>query len=757
MATKRPHYLSLIASILLVLAGLGVAAPANDSFANATALPSDATLIVDTNTVGATTEAGDPVGAVYTVWYAWTANHAGPVVLSANHTTSNDAYAAVLDGSTPGSGTYLASGQIYYFGVDSISFNAVAGKTYHFCVYSKSSPQAFKFYVLTNDNFANAQILTTGVSVVGTLNEAGREAGDPSDNSNHLVWYQWTAPASCVAHVNATSHMSYNSLHAFIGNSQLTGKYITDDGGFDSTFYAVAGQVYRICYVAYPGSDMDFSIGVANTASLALDTQLVPPLSNDGFDNAFQITGTQAHVVMHTLDATFEGFEQTMLNNVGAHFGTNGDGGVWATWTAPAAGKVTLTAQNVSSKNIVVIAGTGNSLANLTPVAAAYNGTTFNCQPGVVYHLYYLNQSSDGVYATLAFTPTTGGGGGGTSGGVFGSQSGIFNGTLGTEGYLTLTLGKTGSFTGKYMLSGVTQGIKGKFGADGKFVGVFGKGQTVVNIHLDLNALAGSPGDYLLSGTVGGTALNANHAAYAKGHALANIGRYTALLDATNPGSSIPPGTGYATLVVGKTGGVAIGGKLADGKAFTAASILIGGTAGNQCIWHAALAYPALSVKGSKGFLVGSVTFENLAGSDFDGAVQWVKPLQTKGPYPTAINTSLSVAGATYVAGRGLSDLPGFSSGTLTLNDSGALKSSGGSPITKAVTLTSANKLVVTNPGVDKLAVKVVSATGQILGTFRYPGQTKPLPFGGVLFQKNTTGKGFFVGPSGSGTLTLQP
>jgi hypothetical protein len=65
--------------------------------------------------------------------------------------------------------------------------------------------------------------------------------------------------------------------------------------------------------------------------------------------------------------------------------------------------------------------------------------------------------------------------------------------------------------------------------------------------------------------------------------------------------------------------------------------------------------------------------------------------------------------------------------------------------------------LTVTDPGTDKTNATITASDGFFKGTFQYPGQKKPTDFDGVLFQDQTPGAGFFVGPDGSGTVNLSP
>gem|GEM_PF-4868119 len=204
--------------------------------------------------------------------------------------------------------------------------------------------------------------------------------------------------------VSVVFHSAQRSnLQTLIGSGQLTGKYITDDGD-DSEFYVVQGQTYNICF---DGDDAGatFTIGLAADASLPADTQFVPPLSNDNFDDALQLGDLKDDFVLYSLGATFEPFEEEMLDSVNADFSSGDDGGVWVAWTAPVTGSAVLTAKNLANAKIILLVGTGSSIETLDVLAGSdTGGVTFDCEKGVTYRLYFLNQSSDGLFASISAT-----------------------------------------------------------------------------------------------------------------------------------------------------------------------------------------------------------------------------------------------------------------------------------------------------------------------------------------------------------------
>jgi len=223
-----------------------------------------------------------------------------------------------------------------------------------------------------------------------------------------------------------------------------------------------------------------------------------------------------------------------------------------------------------------------------------------------------------------------------------------------------------------------------------------------------------------------------------------DAGTYTVLLKPTSTDSSVPQGTGYATLTVNSTGGVVFSGQLADCEAISGTGSMFA----DAFTLKETLSYPAVAAKGATGALCGTLVFQKLAGADFNGTLKWIKPAQTKGKFPAAIDADLNVIGSLYTPpAAGSSALPGFTNGTLAV--------SGAAQITQAVILTSANSFAVNAPFQDQTALTLTPATGVFKGSFLYPGQSAPTAFIGVLYQDQIIGGGFYVGPVGAGNISL--
>ena len=302
---------------------------------------------------------------------------------------------------------------------------------------------------------------------------------------------------------------------------------------------------------------------------------------------------------------------------------------------------------------------------------------------------------------------------------------------------LTLSVAATGKFSGKLATFGAPSvSMAGEFTSTGAYVGTAG----VVPYFLQLTG--STPGTLVLTGSANGRQITALPAAYAKGQTVAELGKYTVLLAGTDPGLSIPQGSGYATLTIGKTGGGSITGKLADGASFSAASILVNGTGGHELVIFDPNLY------GKKGLLSGVLNFGTPAAGQLAGALSWTKPVGKPLVYPNGFGTTLFASGALFAKSA---PLP-FTSGTVAFS-AGGLATSG----SDALTLSAKGAATIAAPDTDKVKLTISTATGAMTGSFQPAGAAKPLKFAGVLLQTGSTSRaaGYFLNNGLSGNVSL--
>jgi hypothetical protein len=214
--------------------------------------------------------------------------------------------------------------------------------------------------------------------------------------------------------------------------------------------------------------------------------------------------------------------------------------------------------------------------------------------------------------------------------------------------------------------------------------------------------------------------------------------------DAAVPTS--PKGNGYAIACLDKTGGARITGTLADGRTFTANSI-VSKTGGIPI-------YARLF--GGAGALVGNSSLVNTTANDIEGSVRWFKPERLKDKYyPNAFASLNAITGSNYV--RPVKGTP-FINFQTTDNRGRLLLSNGNiqTQIAQPLEVEADNSIALQTPTYTGMKITVDPNTGRFSGSFVHPtaGVRK---FSGVVTQKQRSGWGFFLGLDQAGTTVLQP
>jgi len=335
------------------------------------------------------------------------------------------------------------------------------------------------------------------------------------------------------------------------------------------------------------------------------------------------------------------------------------------------------------------------------------------------------------------------------------------------NGFFTVMLGSTGSFTGTVKLGTLTLPIKGKFRPNEQFTGTFVKGGVTYTVTLQA-AATGTNGAGQITGTVTGTnSLNATISSDVAGfkkktHELnaADVGTYHVLLPAAQSNGNVnyPYGVGYGIVTLNSLGSAKFVGKLGDGTMVTA-----GATISQGKIWPF---YAGLY--GGKGVISGAVTLDHSAGSsaDLSGTLQWNRPVVAKPigitKFPTGFSGQSQFLGAFWTA-----PLPGQlvflnpSSGAGTVSIDAPVVTSPSLPALSsdnAATLAPGNVVTVT-PGnaaeISAIAVSIKASSGTFTGTFT-DAAAKKHPFSGLIASpKVNAGGGYFVWGNVTGSVNF--
>ena len=496
------------------------------------------------------------------------------------------------------------------------------------------------------------------------------------------------------------------------------------------------------------GSPVNVGIGAQTTATVNVAAPLIP----DTIKPKIKLTSPKAGKSNATFDLMGQVAEADPVNRVEYHL----NGGAVQTATLDgASGGVTpfhvngLAAQNGTNTLLVQAFDNKGTASLVTKVVFTYTNSTLG-----------LEGIYTGILKPSAATPP---------GGNLNNAS----------GFLTVTVGKTGTFTGKVSIGGTIFVIGGVLQNDGaaRFKKAFGntialatKGKTpVVFGDLAFTVAADAATVNKLTGTLGAIATVSAPKAFYDGKLnlvdpvfLANKGKFTGVFPTETqtpavPLTDYPQGDGVATVTILKTGKFSLKGKLADGTAISASGPL-------SKDYKVALFAALYAKKGSLAGVVALDTTHAQADSDMDGAnFLWLRPAQLKvkqylAGWPTGI--TVDFMGAAYILppkGTVVSVFPfnpaGGGNVQLTF-DEGLLANT----VTHQAGISATNK-VTNNPTTDKdFTLKLVSSTGALTGTFKHSDGTKPA-FTAIIYQKGLTkgGYGYFLsnptknGPAGQG------
>jgi subtilisin family serine protease len=237
-------------SRVLLGARLSIAAPPrNDDFANATTLVFPVSLL-QFDTIGAATETGEPVhgpaGSGASVWFSWTANVSGNVVVQVEGRDFSPVLAAYTGQSLSALTPVVTTATQ---GNTALAFNAVAGTTYHFAVAGENGASGQVGMAMSaiqppaNDDAENAQAISGAQGRVSGYNVAAtRDDHESAQLGGRSVWYAWTAPQSGLVFFEGSVATITPLLTAYNSSESV----VADTSANAIAFQAVAGQVYYV-------------------------------------------------------------------------------------------------------------------------------------------------------------------------------------------------------------------------------------------------------------------------------------------------------------------------------------------------------------------------------------------------------------------------------------------------------------------------------------------------------------------------------
>jgi len=397
-------------------------APANDDFADASAIGGESTQQAFGTTKFATAEAGEPAHAgepaSHSVWFSWTPAVSGPVAISTcSSFYSLDTVLGVYTGSAVGALTPVAANDdapaVEGFpgcapANSEVRLTVTAGTSYEIAVDSTAGTSGRFTLRLRgrplNDDFANPQVLPASLNPnfpIGmsqaTTDMATKQTGEPDHGGapgGQSVWFSWTPSSSGRVLVSTCTHEGPEDpdtlLAVYTGSAvdALTPVAGDDDaagancGASDSEvgFDAVAGTTYRIAVDSKSPSHGRF------------DLQLEGAPANDDFAGAQTLTpALPSFATGSTRFTTKEAGEPD-------HGGDPGGHSVWFSWTPASSGPAIVTACPYTERIVPVLGVyTGTAVNALTPVdgdsirgascRASASGLEFDAVAGTTYRI----------------------------------------------------------------------------------------------------------------------------------------------------------------------------------------------------------------------------------------------------------------------------------------------------------------------------------------------------------------------------------
>ncbi len=391
-------------------------------------------------------------------------------------------------------------------------------------------------------------------------------------------------------------------------------------------------------------------------------------------------------------------------------------------WTAiSSADWITITSTNSGFGNGTIsyfVAANTNATARVGTISVEGKTFTINQQPEV------LGRFLLGVYEGLAI------------------QSGSPSNA--SSGFISLALGKTGSFAARLTMGGVRSNFKGTFDTSGNSTNrVVRKGLSSLQVILQLLDVTNETDEIVgtVSDGVFTSDLLADLAVFSRVNPCPFAGNYTFVVepaDDTDP--TVPQGFGFATLTVSTTGSARMRGVLGDGtKMSSSVSVAADGT------------WPLyVSLYKNQGSCIASVAIDT--NHLLEATVNWFKPAVPKDhDYPDGFTTSPNLTGAVYVSPK---------NGGPSIAESGTLTLGGGnleSNLVKTVVIAASGSVTVSPTGGDKLTLKVNPTTGQFSGSFLSPAVGKTTKLAGTFLQSDNSAAGFFQGTNETGFVILEP
>ena len=332
-------------------------------------------------------------------------------------------------------------------------------------------------------------------------------------------------------------------------------------------------------------------------------------------------------------------------------------------------------------------------------------------------------------------------------------QSGFYVGFIsdgtGNDGMALLRLSRAGSLSGTVSLNGLRYRTKGIIDTDGHALITISRDGVPVQLTLDL--VPGSTPEFTAdvsreATNWGGTLVRSP---YSTSNPPPQLGRYTFVLppDPAAAGDpAFPQGHGMGVALVSKSGKMRYAGRTADGAPFSCGSSVKADA--TSPLYGGLYRLP-------RGFVEGTITFRDVAGvSDFDGLLNWVKPVQLlpKPLYPAGFALQTAAIGSRYTRPASIHDVLTL---TATSRVTVAMSEGGIAGVLSTSAFVGSLNPTTATPPLTKLTLSTIN--GKFNGTFVHPVSGQRLGLHGVVLQKQNLGFGYFSSKTAAGEVSMTP
>ncbi len=325
-----------------------------------------------------------------------------------------------------------------------------------------------------------------------------------------------------------------------------------------------------------------------------------------------------------------------------------------------------------------------------------------------------------------------------------GNYNGLFNQSdevrLVSAGFFNIYADNSGNYSGWIQLAEGRYAFSGAFNSTLRSTNIVTRSMgnpLTIELHIGQNAESGQISGRVTDG-VWSSLLAGGRAATATSLA----GDYTVVIPGNVNDSSLPAGDGYATLHIAADGLGTMNGILGDGARFSQSAYV---TADGDWPLFA-------SAYTGKGAIMSWVSFTNLATSDLNGTVVWIKQAGVSATsFPLGFTNGTKAIGAIYTSPDAIGK---------AINLSGAVVTYAGGSLpanfSNVISVNSGSQVVNLSP--NEMVMTIMTSVGSFTGQVREPGSGALHMYGGVILQKQTAGFGTMTGvPAGSRVVFAAP